>query len=527
MTSPRENSRNIKWVQKLAGVLFAIGLVARLAPLTNVGGRILRQFPTEDGYLMLTIARNLAIGNGMTVSDGTIATNGTQPLATLIWSVVFWIFGGSRTPSVLVIQMLQVGFAMGTAYALHKLCLRVVKDERNARLAGWLAPALWFASPVVLPHTMNCLETGLYTLLLTSALYGFSVDRSKWSLGRFALFGVMLGFTFLARMDASFFIGALCLIHLFVVQGDGSFGKRLSQTVLMGAISVVVASPWLIYNVTQFDHLIPISGQSEALGAGFGENARLAVTVLFEYTFIILPIPMVLGENDAIVALAAIVLLACAMPAWLFAKKQLVEEAQGTFYAGAIFSAGIFLYYGFFFGAPWFVNRYFAPLSPWLAVLTTTASVAGILEGKKESLRRLATPLLWAAAFVCAALQLRVFMNGGSHQHFQVVEWVAKHVTEDEWVAAPQSGTLGFFHERSLNLDGKVSHGALMARRAGKIPEYALEKGTRYFADWNGLETWADLPALKGKVELLVHDPEANLVVLRVLDAAERGRKEP
>src|SRR5690606_6383303 len=137
-------------------------------------------------------------------------------------------------PSVLVIQILQVAFAMGTAYVLHKLCLRIVRDKQNAKLAGLLAPALWFASPVVLPHTMNCLETGLYTLLLTGAIYEYSVDRSKLSVGRFALFGVMRSFTFLARMDASSFVGALWLIHLIVVQGGGAFGKRLSQTVLMG-----------------------------------------------------------------------------------------------------------------------------------------------------------------------------------------------------------------------------------------------------------------------------------------------------
>ena len=46
---------------------------------------MLRQWPTEDGYLMLTIARNMALGNGMSTADGELPTNGTQPLATTIW----------------------------------------------------------------------------------------------------------------------------------------------------------------------------------------------------------------------------------------------------------------------------------------------------------------------------------------------------------------------------------------------------------------------------------------------------------
>lgn len=46
-------------------------------------------FMTEDGNLMLTIARNMAVGLGVTVSDGTIATNGVQPLATFVFAVPY------------------------------------------------------------------------------------------------------------------------------------------------------------------------------------------------------------------------------------------------------------------------------------------------------------------------------------------------------------------------------------------------------------------------------------------------------
>src|SRR5262249_10342240 len=72
----------------VAGMV-AVGLVSRVVPLLNSGGRLLRQFPSEDGYLMLTIARNIALGHGMSVANGTIPTNGTQPLATLLWALCF------------------------------------------------------------------------------------------------------------------------------------------------------------------------------------------------------------------------------------------------------------------------------------------------------------------------------------------------------------------------------------------------------------------------------------------------------
>ena len=56
--------------------LLAIGFISRVLPLLDQDGRVIRQFPTEDGYLMLTIARNMALGHGMSTAGGTIPTNG-------------------------------------------------------------------------------------------------------------------------------------------------------------------------------------------------------------------------------------------------------------------------------------------------------------------------------------------------------------------------------------------------------------------------------------------------------------------
>ena len=91
----------------------AVGLVARILPLFDIGGRLLRQFPTEDGYLMLTIARNLALGKGFAVADGTIATNGTQPLATFLYASAFWLTGGERSAGVGIVLALQVVLGLG------------------------------------------------------------------------------------------------------------------------------------------------------------------------------------------------------------------------------------------------------------------------------------------------------------------------------------------------------------------------------------------------------------------------------
>ena len=71
----------------LCALLF--GLLYRLATLALPQMPMAEFFVTEDGYLMLTVARNLALGNGLSVSDGQIITNGIQPLATFVYSLPF------------------------------------------------------------------------------------------------------------------------------------------------------------------------------------------------------------------------------------------------------------------------------------------------------------------------------------------------------------------------------------------------------------------------------------------------------
>src|SRR5262249_54067428 len=160
--------------------------VARVAPLFDQSGRRLRQFPTEDGYLMLTIARNIALGKGMSVSGGLQPTNGTQPLATLLWSAVFWLTGGERSTGVLGVLVLELAIVCSAAALLFVLARRLLRDLPHGSEAAAILTAVWFASPLVVAHSMNCLETGLYGLVALAVALSFaeSPGAAPWSLQR-------------------------------------------------------------------------------------------------------------------------------------------------------------------------------------------------------------------------------------------------------------------------------------------------------------------------------------------------------
>jgi hypothetical protein len=102
---------------------------------------------------------------------------------------------------------------------------------------------------------------------------------------------------------------------------------------------------------------------------------------------------------------------------------------------------------------------------------------------------------------------------------------VNANVPNDVWVGAPQSGTLGYFHDRTLNLDGKVNPLALEALKERRRGEYIVESNAEYLVDWESLAwplpakflTIGD-PVVARAFEVVVDDPSLNLAVLRRRD---------
>jgi hypothetical protein len=91
---------------------------------------------------------------------------------------------------------------------------------------------------------------------------------------------------------------------------------------------------------------------------------------------------------------------------------------------------------------------------------------------------------LGSTAIVSAAswnVQAGASRNGFYHEQLRLIE---DHVPPADAVGAFQSGTIGYFRDRVLNLDGKVNGEAL--RRRGDSQAYVAERGVNWFCDWEG-----------------------------------------
>jgi len=93
---------------------------------------------------------------------------------------------------------------------------------------------------------------------------------------------------------------------------------------------------------------------------------------------------------------------------------------------------------------------------------------------------------------------------------------VKHYVPDEEYVAAANSGTLGYFRERVVNLDGKVNPDALKFKN--KIGVYLKEREIPWFCDWPDVATrclgknpgkhgWS-LMGKKGSFELYHYDEQ-------------------
>lgn len=518
------------------GALFTLGFLARIAPLFNQGNRVFWQYPTEDGYLMMGIARHLALGNGFATADGSIPTNGTQPLVTLVQSAWFWLVGGDRFWGVLGCEVMLLVAAVAAAWLLARFAERIFAGYAHAHRAAWLLAAVWFASSVFVRHSMNCLETGPYALVVILVARTFVESdeeaRRLWSWGRCAGVGVLLGLAFWTRNDAVFLILAACLTHVW--SGWRAGGLELAKahfgrSLVFGSVSVAVAAPWMAFNYLGFGHIMPVSGRAENLTASFGDNTALVGPQLFEYMLAVLPIPQFIEQQPLFIAFS---FLTVAGFIGLVAKvywPRANETARRVIVLGGLYAGCISLFYGLYFGAGWFIPRYFYPFTP-LMMLVWGPAVFWLLDRVRIAF----LPQLAAVGVLLlfAATSAREYRAGSDHMHDQVVHWAQDNLSklpDPPWIAAVQTGTLNFFYDRTLNLDGKVNPAAFEALKRSKETKKDLRLYLRdearviYFVDWlQAVQDWVNTPELKDHFEIILEvDGPYGLGVARRIEGTE------
>jgi hypothetical protein len=462
-------------LDRAARLVTVAALVAVLALALRPDALLPRGPFTEDAFYSLSVARHLALGLGPTI-DGSMLTNGFQPLFTLLCVGAYLPFGGDRMLGLRAVMLLQGLVLAATAWVVGDVARRLAPPERGD-LAGTWTTFLWATSCYVFSEHLNGLETGFQLLgyaVVVRAVLGGAHETRRGAVG----LGVLLGLLVLTRIDAAIFVA---LLAAAVLLGPGV--DRLARALALGATAVLVSSPWFAYNAVVFGSVVPTSGTAqqrwawEPLRVSWAQDAIGMLTAPFA-SMAAAPfedLPWKLGR-----AVLGLVLLGVAVrttPAGGLVAPDVRPRLRTLVTAGGATALAIWAYYVLGSFATWHYHRYLAPGA--LAVV--------VFHGLQLAAR---SPRTRAVALVVVPLLLgRVLVDAYTTSAFRdSIYWkwqiplVDRHVPPGTLVGAWQSGTFGYFREPVLNLDGKVNAEAL--RRTAELRAYLRERHVDWIVDF-------------------------------------------
>ncbi len=469
----------------------AITLAAALWMNVAPGDQLARTLPTEDAYYVLAVARQAAIGGGIT-ADGEIATNGFQPLWAAINVPLYAAAGGDRIAGLRLSQLLStllwLGFVALLALQARALARRHGGNGAIAAAAVLIAVG---GSLSVFRLFHNGLETGLALVLLTACV--LVLDRwEQWTPRRAVGAGLLLGLLVLARVDAVAFAMAFGAVAVWRAWRGGRLASAVAPLAAC-ALAAVVLSPWIAYNISLDGSPIPSSGKAESSGVDVLHNLDSALRAAGAWSLPPILRPSMHYTALPISEILSVLALALVVAAVVFVRRRVRAPLGAGTTALIAFVAILAVFYISNFGPWWFMERYLAPVLllaiPWLATA---------LELRRPSPRAL--PALAALVIAANVPVLAVLASGttsppvwaardsnlGVHPNLNVTEqlaWIDEHVSPSCVVGAFETGTLLYFRDRTVNLDGKVDHDALEARLDGRSPDYADARGVDVMVD--------------------------------------------
>ena len=235
-------------------IVLTVGALYHLLYFASADPRVLMLRTPDDAAYFSEIAWRAAHGQGFTF-DGLHATNGFQPLWQ--WMLVP-LAALAQDPltlfrSAILLQCVLAGLA---GLLLLQWSARALSPRSLAILA--LAYVV-----LVYRYALNGMETAVELLVLASlaafasGTRAFEAKRPLASLG----LGALLGVAFLARLDLVFLGGVIVVVSAWRAWREGARRMEHIQRALLVTLGAsVIVAPYLLSNLREFGHVVPISG---------------------------------------------------------------------------------------------------------------------------------------------------------------------------------------------------------------------------------------------------------------------------
>lgn len=234
-------------------IIIALALSARLLP----GARTI-----DDAYITYRYARNILAGEGFVYNPGERVQGTTTPLYTLLMVMLGALRGGTTAnfpASALAVNAL--------ADAITALLLWQIGRRLKYPYAGIAAGLLWAMAPFSVTFAIGGLETSLYVLLLTAAVYAHISEkhtRAAW----------LAALSLLTRPDALLFSALLALDRIILILKSANRPK-VKPLLTEASAFLIPTAAWFGFATFYFGSPIPHSVLAKTLAYRLPANAGL------------------------------------------------------------------------------------------------------------------------------------------------------------------------------------------------------------------------------------------------------------
>ncbi|MGC7100313.1 hypothetical protein ACPZ19_37000 [Amycolatopsis lurida] len=247
-TSVRDHVRAAWWLP-----VFAVVATAALF-------LVVKDSLTDDAYITLAYAKNLAVHGEWGLIAGEHANSATSPLNILLLALATLltrIFGDPHPVIALGLVTVAAGAVIGWAW------MRLVAALRLPSFAGVLGILVVLLNPFVLS------AVGLEVLLIPAALILLTLFAVE---GRPVWFGAIAGLAVMIRLDLVVFV-------LILAFSAAAIRRKLVKAVLS---AVAVAGPWYLFSWIAFGSAVPDTLVIKQLQGGlFGEWSFFTGPVMY------------------------------------------------------------------------------------------------------------------------------------------------------------------------------------------------------------------------------------------------------
>jgi len=492
----------------------------------------------DDAFYSLQTAKNIILGIGIS-SDGIHLTNAFQPLYIIILLPVFYFFKSSLLAPVSIALAITSLFNLFSGYFIYKI-VRKIFGFHGALFSLFI----WSFSFSVIKFGFNGLETSIFVFFLSFSSFYYLEKEEEISAGKtkeIILFGILLGFTLLSRLDGVFFIAGIyiCEIKKFLNKDKKDFLSGV-KTLLSPAIALLIVSPYLLRSLFVFGTLIPSSGKAARLismyngirpyftatnsktvyfpvdsfppFAFFLEHIKGTLMVVKHYAFALYPFDSIskailslFGKSKSGAFAYLLFIVICALFAFFTfffkrrgpAKNLNYIQDLGRFNFLLIFALFILLNYTFYIFGQWHYFRYYFPVCMVITIYSGAffdyflKALPGKRKGLVSGIRKLIMAVI-IFYFLFSFMKSRTLNNYGYLDYlnpppavsfyYETAQWIDKNIPESAKIGGFETGIVNYFtpNHKIINLDGPQNADTLKALEDGRVMEYIRKEKIEY-----------------------------------------------